>query len=579
MAFDPDKYLNQTQEFNPDAYLASTEMGTGEKWARGALKALPAAGSMVGGVVGSALGPAGTFGGGLLGAGAGRALQNVGEGLLGDQQTREQIYTEPIKDIALEAAGAGAAGLLGKAAGIGAKYVKEPAEKLLGRLGTPAKQSAPLVQEAGERLGVAPTRGMLVDDSFVQKMESGLAQTPTVSGQAVKDQLENVNKGLMKAGEESLSFGKTPESAIQLSQKAKGAAKAQILKDIEPAAEIYKKIEGDARAIAIGPVSKERIAKNIENLPFAKIKGSPASGYAKQIAENLKGVQSLEELRNLRSYVGKSLDDQNLSPSMRDTATEMYARLSKLEQNSITRSALEAAANPRHGRSVAKEMLKELQQANKTYSNVSKSLQEIAKNSGMGKVQSYGDFIRKMEALPDEKFVSRLFNPANVKNLKAVKKQFPEAYEALRQAKVSEIYNKSVTKGEVSIPKLLANAKKMSPEARELVFGKQSDEVIKDIEMVYNSMYQKVGPSGTPEGREFVAFIPYGPTRWYEELSASARKHILDNPEKFRGHYDKVVARELNRKIPKNNLTRMADEVKSRMMYSTAPRAMGAGDE
>jgi len=578
--FNPDEYLaKKSGGFDPDAYLAKSavpEMGALERYGRGALKALPAAGALAGGAIGSlSLNPAGILGGGMLGAAGGKALQNIGESMLGDEKTREDIYAGPIKEAAFEAAGAGVGGLVGKGAGMVGKYVKEPAERILGRMGAPAKETAPLITEAGERLGVTPTRGMLTDDKFVQKMESGLAQTPTNSGQQVATQLENVQEGLKSAGEGALSSGKTAESQIQMAGRAKESAKAKILKDVEPAQEIYKKLEGDARAIVVSPQSSERIARNIEGLPFAKIKGSQEAGFARQISDNLRSVKSLEELRNLRSYVGKQFSDQNLSPTMREVSGEMYGRLSKLEQNSITRSALDAAANPKHGRSVAKEMIGEIKKANKIYSQVSKDLQEIGRASGMGNVKSYGDFIRKMESMPDEKFVSKLFNPSNVKNLKALEKQFPESFEVMRKAKVADIYNKSVTKGEVSISKLVSNARKMSPEAKELIFGKEADQALKDIETVYNATYQKVGPSGTPEGREFVAFTPFSPTRWWTELSASARKYILDNPDKFKGYYSKVINRELNKNMPRTDIEKMASEVKSRLKYSTAPRAAG----
>ena len=258
---------------------------------------------------------------------------------------------------------------------------------------------------------------------------------------------------------------------------------------------------------------------------------------------------------------------------MRETAGELYGRLSKLEQNSITRSALEAAASPQHGRSVAKEMLGEIQKANKIYSQVSKNLQEIGKVAGFGNVKSYGDFLRKMDEMPDEVFMSRMFNPSNAKNLKALQAQFPETFEVMRKSKMADIYTKSVTKGEVSIPKLIANARKMSPEARELIFGAKSDQKLKDIETVYNATYQKVGPSGTPEGMLYTAFNPFTPAAWYDQLTSSVRKYVLDNPQMFKGLYNKMTTAELSKNMPRTDIENMAKEVTKRLMYSTAPRA------
>lgn len=579
--FDPDAYL-AGNDFDPDAYLASKEekpMVTGEGLLRGTLKALPIAGSLAGGAMGTVLGPAGTLGGGMLGAAGGKILQNAGETLLGDEKTERELYLDPVKEAAYEAAGAGAGKLVGVAAGKVAPYVErgllKPARDFFGKFGAQNKAGSEVLQEAGERIGVQPTRGMLTGEPVVQKIESGLAQTPTGAGQQVAEQLQNVQTGMKNAGEEVLTAGKTPETVQQMAQSAKEQVMGSIKKSIEPAAEIYRKIEGEARAIGVAEVSRKRISNNIRNVPYAKIKGSAESSFANQIADNLENVKSLEELRNLRSYVGKQLGDPNISSTMKETAGELYGRLGKLEQNSITRAALDAAANPQHGRSVAKAMIGEIKQANKIYSQVSNELKEIAASTGMGKVNNYGDFIRKMEALPDEKFVSKLFTPGNVKNLKAVQKQFPEAFEVMRKSHLADLYNKSVTKGEVSIPKLIQNSRKLSKEAKELIFGPKADQTLKDIETVYNATYQKVGPSGTPEGQAFMKFSPFSPTAWFNSMKASTTKWLLDNPELARKFAGAPATKQLYKNIPKEMSQQIADETKKRFMYSTTPRATG----
>lgn len=220
-------------------------------------------------------------------------------------------------------------------------------------------------------------------------------------------------------------------------------------------------------------------------------------------------------------------------------------------------------------------MIGEIKQANKIYSQVSNELKEIAASTGMGKVNNYGDFIRKMEALPDEKFVSKLFTPGNVKNLKAVQKQFPEAFEVMRKSHLADLYNKSVTKGEVSIPKLIQNSRKLSKEAKELIFGPKADQTLKDIETVYNATYQKVGPSGTPEGQAFMKFSPFSPTAWFNSMKASTTKWLLDNPELARKFAGAPATKQLYKNIPKEMSQQIADETKKRFMYSTTPRATG----
>lgn len=578
MGFDPEKYLKKEAKsgFNPDAYIAEPQGDRflGEGLLRGTLQALPAAGALVGGVVGSGIGPAGTFGGGVLGAGAGRSIQNIGESLLGDEKTRQEVYMGPVKEMAVESAGGAIAKGAGRLSELVSKYSKEPIENLLARFSAPEKAGAGALKAAAARLGTAPTRGMLTDERFVQKIESGLSQTPSVAGQIKSDEYKKITEALQKGAKESLAEGISPKTALQFGSEAKALTEAQISKRLEPAIDIYKKIENEVLNVDVAPVSINRISKNITNLPFAKISGSPESAYAANIADNLTKVKTLDELRNLRSYAGKAFNAKDMSPSMKQTAAEVYGRLSRLEQNSITRAALEAAQNPNFGNSVAKEMIGEIKEANKIYSGVSKDLSELASNSGMGKVNNYQDFIRKMADMPDERFVDSVFRLDNVKHLKAFQSQFPESFEVMRKAKMADIYNSSLTKGEISIPKLINNAKRIGPEARELLFGKDSDNKLRDIETVYNSFYPKVGPSGTPEGREFVAFNPFSPTAWYRELVANSKKYILDNPEKFE-KYRSIEFDRISKKLPKNELDALAEEVSSKLKFSTAPRGVG----
>lgn len=99
---------------------------------KGTLEALPFAGSLAGGVIGTAGAPGlGTIAGAGLGAGAGKALQNLGERyLLGEEKTREDIYAKPAL-ATLEGATAEMGGqLIGPALKIGAEKGAKALEKV-----------------------------------------------------------------------------------------------------------------------------------------------------------------------------------------------------------------------------------------------------------------------------------------------------------------------------------------------------------------------------------------------------------------------------------------------------------------
>lgn len=138
MAFNPDKYLaKESKSFDPDAYLEKEPaqekpMVTGRGLLKGALEALPVAGSMAGGALGFASPvPGGTILGAGLGGGLGKSLQNIGEKyLLDEDKTREQIYSEPAQ-ATLEGATAEMGGqLIAPAAGLIGKGIKNTVSSL-----------------------------------------------------------------------------------------------------------------------------------------------------------------------------------------------------------------------------------------------------------------------------------------------------------------------------------------------------------------------------------------------------------------------------------------------------------------
>lgn len=506
---------------------------------RGLLKAatesLPTVGSMIGGGLGFASPmPGGLLVGSGLGAAGGKALENIIEQhVLGEDKDLGQLYAEPAKEFTQDMALGMAPMGLGKVLNTAKSHLYTPMKKMAARYGAEAIPNADEVIAAASRMNVDPTRGMLTNERAVQKLESGLAQSPTSIGQDMAEKMTKINEGMKAYGEGALGHGQSM-TKIQSAAAGKGAISESLTKKIQPAVDTYKQIESEIIHIPVGQKSSGLVARNIKELPYAKIKGSQEANFANQIAENVSSLKSLDELRNLRSYVGKTFNDKNVSPQMRQTAGEIYSRLTRMEQRSITKAAIEAGQNPKHGEAVAREMIGQIKEANKIYSSASKDVQDLAESVGLGKVQNYADFIRKIEKMPDEKFVDKFFNPNNVKALDSFKSKFPEAFESLRSAKVGQVYKDSVVKGELSVASLVNNVKKMTPESRRLIFGDESDKMLKDIELVYNRTYHKVGPSGTPEGLYEMGQGVFKPSTWFQTLHDQAKDWMLKNPEKLR---------------------------------------------
>lgn len=496
----------------------------------------------LGGTVGAGLGFISPVPGGLLmGAGAGsylgKAAQNLARSAEGEEVTRKDIYLEPFKSAAEGMAFEGAAGLIGKGLKAGVKGIRG-GRKGVGETIEMYGQEAPIgteLEKAGERLGIEPSRGMLTGSQEVANMEQAIAQGTSKSAERMRKQLEAIPKGLQKSMGDIFEPGPQAPTKIQQAQTAKSDIVAGIGEKLDPAVSVYQKIEKELPQIPLNFKSQERIAKNISKLPYAKFKGEKASSFANNMINNLMNAKNLEDLRNIKSYAGEIARDMNQPATMRKTAGDIFGKLQRLEQNSITRAAIDNAKNAQHGQRIAREFIGELRDANKIYAQVSNDLKNLAKKTGMGKVRNYSDFIRKLEDIPDEKLTSKLFQPENTAALAELKNQFPNAFEAMKQAYMGDFYVKNIgADQEILLGSMLKKINKMNPEFRQVVFGPDANQTLKDIQLVFNEMPEILNPSKTSRGIEYMKFELMNPTSWWQSLKGRSNEYLMANPDLLR---------------------------------------------
>lgn len=135
-----DEEMNELENQSPD-FISDEEMNALESqqspqktggFLKGALEALPTAGALTGGVLGTALGPVGTVGGAGLGAAAGKALEQAGKSLFFDEgpKTRPEQYKELGMEALAGAAGEGGGQALTKGLGLLGSGIKKAAPKI-----------------------------------------------------------------------------------------------------------------------------------------------------------------------------------------------------------------------------------------------------------------------------------------------------------------------------------------------------------------------------------------------------------------------------------------------------------------
>lgn len=427
--------------------------------------------------------------------------------------------------------------LLGKSAGIVGKTIKM----------APNKNEAGLITKAAESLGFKPTKGMLSSSPYVQNVESSLEQSPSIAGSLVRQDTNKVRQGIEKGSEKV--FGETPRvQPSDVGSKVKEGITKNIQEQKDTIGSYYDDLRNSTQSIDVNPGSLTKVAKNIKEIE--KFKSSPGFSIVNQIADDLQNIKSVDDIKSLRSNVGKRMSTPNIGGAEYNALSQVYGKLSKLEQNTMMRAAIKQARTNPEGLEIGKEMVSDLKSANKQYKGLIEDVREIGQGSKISKnIKHVDEFIDKLDQIPDEKIVDTMFKVENRAHLNNLKDKFPDQYESMRQAKIDSI-RKSVElhNGKVDVKRLLSTVKGMEPDTIKMVFGDDAKVLIDNLKTVVGSLPEKIGPSGTPKGLEWGDL--FSPAFWLREPSKLAQYGVY----KGSGAINKAGGMLRSAEKPKNQL-------------------------
>lgn len=477
---------------------------------------------------------AGAMAGGLLrnvpgagipmatGAGiAGKSLEHGIRRLLGrgGPQTRTQQYQE------LMEAGASAAG--GEAAG---HYLTKGLGKLSEIIKPAQKENAGLIADATKRLGAKPTTGQLSASPTLRGLESSLEQSPSLSGALTRRETGPVREAITDSMENVFS-GATPLQPSETGSLVKEGIKSRLASRAAPLSESFDNIRASTEFIDVRPKSAEGVARNLER-EFGRFPDLPDSKLASQISGSIRAIKTADDIKELKTRVGRMMNSAlDGSPEM-SVLNSTYKKLSNMEERSIIRSALESASNKKQGKEIAKGLMNELKGARAGWKKIFEDVGDIGKGSGVAKgdVNNVDYFFSKLDQIPDEKVADTLFKLGNRKYLQKFKEVFPQEFDMLKDARLRSIRDKATTKNGLSPRMFLNEIKGLEPKTKDLLFGEKAAQVVDDIETVVNSLPDKIGPSGSPQGIEFLDFNLLNPANYLRELGRASQYGILKAP-------------------------------------------------
>lgn len=428
---------------------------------------------------------AATLSGGLGGlAGAGYSNAEDAEGL--------------VEDILMGTGLGAGAGALGYGAGQliqkGANAVSEKLSPTIAKmLPVGKKPNAPEIEAAAEAIGAKATPGMTSASETVQKLESSLHQAPTIGGWLTRRGTKPVAKAMQDTTKELIEDAATV-SPFESGEAAKKILSDSVKKKFQPSKELFEDLAQYTKDVNVGERSAKSVARNIMNIPEVDVLELP---LAKQVVKQLEKNPSVDQIKMLRTMVGKKAKSAT-DGAERSAYWQIYAKLGRLEENTLKRGILQSARTQGEGKRIAEGMLGQLRDAKKGYATQISDLQDFAQSARLGKVGSPDDFQEILDAVPSERLQEKLLPLGDVRQAKALEKQFPEAFRELRGARLRDL-SKGVEVDREFIPgKLLQNTKGLSPEAREMLFRDKAPK-LQNLRVVNEALPEKVGPSGTSQ--------------------------------------------------------------------------------
>lgn len=464
-----------------DAFEAiATGFATGAK-ALGVVGAAPTGGTAL--LAGSALG-------GLATGGFETARQGLGiaTGL------RDQM--DPGRVAQATAIGATVPGVI-KAGGALFKGAGEGVRKLAR---VSPKADAEAIKKAAEEIGAKATPGQLIDSALAEKLESSLYQSRgKIGGLGLRSQIDKNIEAAQKTAEHIVKDAGR-KTSFEVGQEVEQKLVSELANKLKPAEAIYQKYEAQFARKAYKP-DLSSVKNTIDDMKVDFKLNDDALKLISKFEEKLPMLQNLEDVKQFRTLVRDSFNPLDKANSR--ITTKLGHKLTDVRSDTLKKLA-ERADNPEFFQ-VAKQ---EIEQADKIYRGAIGEIESAILRPGQkvkfSPKKQIDDFLKKT---PEIDRINKILKTNDPKKIEAVKKAFPEAFESLRQGKIQDIASRSEISGAVD-PKRLANIiDKMPPESARLIFG--DDAVVKAnaLKTYLDAVPGRLGPSGTPEGIEFLGIF------------------------------------------------------------------------
>lgn len=367
------------------------------------------------------------------------------------------------------------------------------------------KDNAYEITHAANRLGIKPSPGMVSDSKLVQTIEGNLERRPTIVGVAQAKEADVAYKRLVDAADDTLK-GRSTVSAAEAGAETKKAILEPLKKELDLIESQYKKLKPHLDSLEASAGAKDRASQSVlDAVVLKEVPDAAENAFAKQIADNIKGLKTVTGIKDYRTAVSRQLDAAYRTGAADKVPVLQAARdaLTELRARSIS-DAADAVSAPS---AVKLAALDEIKAADTAYRAYKTKLSSLGDEASLGKIGSARKLLEKLEKLPDEKIAQRIFDVKDSGQLNFFRENFPRAFEIARKYRLQEIYENSLEQGQgknakFSVQKYLNQlrddgSKKVGPESLQYLMDPARQQKLQDIRLVFQHMPGNPNPSGT----------------------------------------------------------------------------------
>jgi hypothetical protein len=381
------------------------------------------------------------------------------------------------------------------------------------------KSNVEEIKAAGKRAGIEELpEGMVSDNKMVQNVDSSLSQKPTIWGEKRRLEYQKVFNAVNKNIDEALG----PDigaSKGQIGDQLQQGISRQVELVNEPISNAYKALEEAGLQVEVNPNLISQAQHDILNGEhLVTSRGTPLSesspGYklARRVSEDIEHLTTADDIRRYTQQLGQDFRDPvtgRLPYNVRQITDALDNVRMKSAANAVNSGALDSIPEIKQAVS---SYVDQYSQVKASYGDLIDSIKQVGKATGIriGRGEGPETFLAKLEQMSPEEFANRLLKRGNIKTWQMFQDKFPQEAELLASLKKQQIREYATRTGELRPDVAIKRATdptQIDPTIRGMVFNKEQLQKLEDAKLLQQNLPKKVGPSGTPEGQQYMDWL------------------------------------------------------------------------